>query len=48
MIYLTKRDTLKNMARFYLLDVQPTPFGDWVLVKAWGRIGAALIFTDFS
>ena len=30
MIYLTKRDPVKNMARFYALDVQPTLFGEWV------------------
>jgi len=41
MIYLTKRDAAKNMARFYALDVQPTLFGDWALVKEWGRIGRA-------
>ena len=29
------------MARFYALDVQPTLFGEWALVKEWGRIGRA-------
>ena len=41
MIYLTKIDPVKNMARFYALDVQPTLFGEWALVKEWGRIGRA-------
>jgi predicted DNA-binding WGR domain protein len=27
------------MARFYKLDVQPTLFGKWTLVREWGRIG---------
>jgi predicted DNA-binding WGR domain protein len=27
------------MARFYKLDVQPTLFGEWTLVREWGRIG---------
>jgi predicted DNA-binding WGR domain protein len=29
------------MARFYKLDIQPTLFGDWSLVREWGRIGRA-------
>ena len=41
MIYLTKRDPAKNMARFYALDLQPTLFGGWAVVKEWGRIGRA-------
>jgi hypothetical protein len=38
MIYLTKTDPSRNMARFYVLDVQPTLFGEWALLKVWGRI----------
>ena len=41
MVYLTKIDASRNMARFYLLDLQPTLFGEWALVKEWGRIGQA-------
>ena len=41
MIYLTKRDPERNMARFYALDLQPTLFGGWAVVKEWGRIGRA-------
>jgi len=40
MIYLTKIDPVENEARFYVLDVQPTLFGEWALVKEWGRIGS--------
>lgn len=40
MIYLTKIDPAENEARFYVLDVQPTLFGEWALVKEWGRIGS--------
>ena len=29
------------MARFYVLDIQPTLFGEWALVREWGRIGSA-------
>lgn len=38
-IVLTRVDAEKNMARFYKLDVQPTLFGEWSLVREWGRIG---------
>ncbi|MBJ3776132.1 WGR domain-containing protein [Acuticoccus mangrovi] len=31
----------KNKYRFYALSVQPTLFGEWVLVREWGRIGRA-------
>ncbi len=40
-LYLTKTDPARNMARFYSLDIQPTPFGEWALVREWGRIGGA-------
>ena len=32
-------DPAQNKRRFYALSVQPTLFGDWVLVREWGRIG---------
>jgi predicted DNA-binding WGR domain protein len=41
MIYLTKINPAQNMARFYVLDVQRTLFGDWALIREWGRIGLA-------
>lgn len=31
----------QNMARFYRLDVQPSLFGEWGVVREWGRIGAS-------
>ena len=39
MVYLTKIDAARNMARFYALDLQPDLFGGWALVRRWGRIG---------
>jgi predicted DNA-binding WGR domain protein len=36
---LTRIDADKNMRRFYRLDVQPTLFGEYALVREWGRIG---------
>ena len=41
MIHLTRTDPARNMARFYVLDIQPTLFGEWALVREWGRIGSA-------
>jgi predicted DNA-binding WGR domain protein len=29
----------RNMARYYVLSIEPTLFGDAALVRAWGRIG---------
>jgi len=40
-IMLTKVNRRRNMARFYKLDVQPTLFGEWSVVREWGRIGRA-------
>ena len=38
-IHLVRIDAEKNMERFYKLDVQPTLFGEWALIREWGRIG---------
>ena len=36
---LRRLDPSRNMARFYVLSLQPTLFGDASLVRHWGRIG---------
>ena len=33
-------DPENNKWRFYRLDVQPDLFGQWCLVREWGRIGS--------
>ena len=38
-VTLTRVADRQNVARFYKLDVQPTLFGEWSLVREWGRIG---------
>jgi len=38
-IALRRLDPEKNMARFYTIGLQPTLFGDWAVVRRWGRIG---------
>ena len=37
--YLEKHIPTKNIARFYRLAVLPNLFGEWTLVREWGRIG---------
>jgi predicted DNA-binding WGR domain protein len=32
-------DDGKNMAQFHKIDLQPTLFGEWCLVREWGRLG---------
>ena len=39
--YLEKRDSAKNLARFYSLKVLLNLFGEWTLQREWGRIGQA-------
>lgn len=36
---LTRRDPERNMARFYVLTLEPTLFGEVALLRTWGRIG---------
>lgn len=37
---IERRDATQNMARFYVLAIQPTLFGEIQLTRRWGRIGA--------
>jgi predicted DNA-binding WGR domain protein len=39
-VHPTRIDPVRNMRRFYRLDVQPHLFGGFAVVKEWGRIGA--------
>ena len=39
-VYLEKCDAAQGQARFYALHLAPTLFGDWTLVREWGRIGS--------
>ena len=40
-IELRRIDPARNMRRFYRLDIEPDLFGGFLLMKAWGRIGAS-------
>ena len=39
-ILLERIDPSQNMARYYVLSIEPTLFGDSALVREWGRIGS--------
>jgi predicted DNA-binding WGR domain protein len=30
----------RNINRFYIVDVMPTSFGDWTVLREWGRRGS--------
>lgn len=38
-LYIERRDTDRNMARFYAMSIEETLFGQPCLVRRWGRIG---------
>lgn len=39
-IYLERHDPNKNLHRFYQMFVTQGIFGDWSLVREWGRVGS--------
>lgn len=36
-VFLTRTEPAKNIDRFYTLRVTPTLFGEWLLLREWGR-----------
>ena len=40
-LMLERIDRPRNMARFYVISIEPTLFEDLALVRRWGRIGTA-------
>ncbi|MBR0801213.1 WGR domain-containing protein [Bradyrhizobium jicamae] len=38
-LYVERKDASKNMARFYVMLIEPDLFGDICLTRRWGRIG---------
>ncbi|AYG64349.1 WGR domain-containing protein [Rhizobium jaguaris] len=38
-LYCQRFDAARNMARYYMLSIQPTLFGEVAVTRAWGRIG---------
>jgi predicted DNA-binding WGR domain protein len=39
-VRLTKVVLADNQRRFYLMRATPTLFGEWTLLREWGRIGS--------
>jgi predicted DNA-binding WGR domain protein len=40
MTYLTRTDPARNMIWFYVVDITPTLFGEWAVLREWGRRGS--------
>lgn len=40
-LVLERVDRARNMARYYVLSIEPTLFEDFAVVRRWGRIGCA-------
>lgn len=38
-VYLRRVDPSRNMSRFYAMTIERTLFGEFALVREWGRIG---------
>ena len=36
--YLEKIDPYRRMMRFYAIWITPTLFGEWAMVREWGRV----------
>jgi len=39
-LYVERSDALKNMARYYAMEISVTLFGQACLTRRWGRIGS--------
>jgi predicted DNA-binding WGR domain protein len=40
MTFLTRTEPSRNIDRFYLVQVMPGLFGDWTVLREWGRRGS--------
>ena len=40
LLVLERRDDSRNIARYYVLSIEPTLFGESALIREWGRIGS--------
>ena len=37
-VAMRRIDPSRNMARFYVVEIMPTLFGQWAVVRRWGRV----------
>jgi predicted DNA-binding WGR domain protein len=40
MAFLIRTDATRNIDRFYVVQVMPSLFGDWTVIREWGRRGS--------
>jgi predicted DNA-binding WGR domain protein len=40
-VYLIRIDPPNSVRRFYRMEIMPSLFGEWSLIREWGRIGQA-------
>jgi predicted DNA-binding WGR domain protein len=40
MTFLTRTDPARNIDRFYAVQVMPDLFGEWTVLREWGRRGS--------
>jgi predicted DNA-binding WGR domain protein len=40
MAFLTRIDPTRNINRFYVVQVMPSLFGEWTVLREWGRRGS--------
>lgn len=40
-VILYRINDARHMHRYYRMDVQPDLFGEWCLIREWGRIGSS-------
>jgi len=40
MTFLTRTDAARNIDRFYAVAVTPNLFGEWTVLREWGRRGS--------
>jgi predicted DNA-binding WGR domain protein len=41
MAFLTRTDPTRNFDRFYVVNITPTLFGKWAVLREWGRRGSS-------
>jgi predicted DNA-binding WGR domain protein len=40
MTFLTRIDLTRNIDRFYVVQVMPSLFGEWTVLREWSRRGS--------
>jgi len=40
-MFLVRIDPAINACRYYAIEIAPTLFGGWSVVREWGRLGAS-------